>query len=254
MSAEQGGLLQLWPVAGLPEIGPGADLPGLILEREPALADGDVVVISHKVVSKMEGRVVPLAAVTPSPRARDLAASLGKDPRLVEVILQESAAVLRASRGVLICRTHHGFVCANAGVDSSNAPGPEQVVLLPRDPDASARRLRAGFAAKGGVKVGVVITDSFGRPWRNGQQEVAIGVAGIAPLHDLRGQRDRRGALLQATWIAVADQLAAAADLVREKRSGQPVVIARGGRIGVLAGDGPGAAALLRDPSDDLFS
>jgi len=246
--------LRLWPLPGIPELTAGADLAALVLTAEPNLRNGDVLVVAHKAVSKAEGRTVDLEGVTPSPQARALGRQLGKDPRLVEVILGESSAVVRAQRGVLVCRTHHGFVCANAGVDASNAPGPQTVVLLPADPDRSARELRDRIERLAGVKVGVVITDSFGRPWRNGQQEVAIGCAGLLPLVDLRGQRDGSGRRLAATWIAVADQLAGAADLVRGKSSGQPVVVARGGRLPLLSEHGPGAAVLLRPRSEDLFS
>lgn len=232
---------------------PGADLAALIAAREPSLANGDIVVVSHKVVSKAEGRTVSLATVTPSPQARALGRMVGKDPRIVEVVLRESAALLRAERGVLICRTHHGFVCANAGVDTSNAPSPETVVLLPKNPDASARRLRGALQRLTGRQLAVVITDSFGRPWRHGQQEVALGCAGLEPLLDLRGELDSQGVVLRATLIAIADELAGAADLVREKRSRQPVVIARGGLLRIAAQDGAGAAALVRRPEEDLF-
>lgn len=234
-------------VAGLPELRPGDDLAALIAERV-TIAPGDVVVVAHKVVSKVEGRVVRLADVTATARAVTLAAELGKDdPRPVQVVLDESAEVLRAQRGVLICRTHHGFVCANAGVDASNAE-PGTLVLLPLDPDASARALRA---ALGGPAV--VITDSFGRAWRHGQSDVAIGVAGLAPLEDWRGRPDAAGREMHATWIAIADEAAAAADLARDKDSGEPVVIVRGLERFVTTADGPGAAALVRPVDEDLF-
>jgi coenzyme F420-0:L-glutamate ligase / coenzyme F420-1:gamma-L-glutamate ligase len=207
-------------VEGLPEIRPGDDLAALL---RPHVADGDVLVVAHKAISKAEGRVVRLEDVTPGARARELAAEHGKDPRHVEVVLREAAEVVRAERGVLICRTHHGFVCANAGVDASNTE-PGTVVLLPRDPDASARRLRAGL----GVRAGVVIADSFGRAWRHGQADVAIGVAGLAPLEDWRGATDAAGRELRATWIAIADQAASAADLARRKDSAQPAIVVGG--------------------------
>lgn len=239
-------------VAGLPALKAGDDLAGLIAARA-VLRDGDVVVIAHKAVSKCEGRVVDLAGVTPGPRARALAAAHDKDPRAVQVVLDESAEVVRAERGVLICRTRHGFVCANAGVDASNAGADDRLVLLPEDPDGSARRLRAALQQRAGATLAVIVTDSFGRAWRHGQCDVAIGVAGMAPLRDHRGQADRDGRTMQATWIAVADQAAAAADLVRGKTAGTPVVVLRGLADAVTAQDGPGAAALLRAPGEDLF-
>jgi coenzyme F420-0:L-glutamate ligase/coenzyme F420-1:gamma-L-glutamate ligase len=194
-----------------------------------------------------------LADVQPSPRAIELAAGHGKDPRQVQVVLDESKEILRASRGVLICVTRHGFVCANAGVDASNAPAPDTLVLLPVDPDASARRIRAGLTRRLGVAPAVVITDSFGRAWRHGQCDVAIGCAGIAPLEDWRGRRDAAGRELTATWIAIADELASAADLARSKDARQPVVIVTGAGRHITADDGPGAAALLRAEAEDLF-
>lgn len=240
-------------VLGVPEVEAGAPLGALIATRAE-LADGDVVVISQKVVSKAEGQVRRLAAEIPSAEARKLAATLGKDPALVELILAESAAVLRAERGVLIVETHHGFVCANAGIDSSNLAEEGTVALLPEDPDASARRIRAEIAtAAGGVAPGVVIADSFGRAWRLGQVEVAIGCAGLAPLDDWRGRDDASGRELQATLIAIADEAAAAADLVRGKDSGIPAVVVRGLSHHVTPGDGPGAAALRRSRDEDLF-
>lgn len=238
---------------GLPEIAAGADLAALIAERAD-LRDGDVAVVAHKAISKAEGRVRRLADVQPGERALALAAAHGKDPRHVQVVLDETRELLRAERGVLICVTHHGFVCANAGVDASNA-APGTLVLLPADPDVSARALRARLRSLTGVAPAVVVTDSFGRAWRHGQTDVAIGAAGIAPLEDWRGRMDSVGRALQATWIALADQIAGAADLARGKDSGQPVVLLRGLDRHVLpAGDdGPGAAALLRPASEDLF-
>lgn len=245
---------------GLPEIAARADLGALIAEAVPQdspLRDGDIVVVAHKAVSKAEGRVQRLDEVSPGERAIALAAEHGKDPRQVQVVLDETRELLRAERGVLICVTHHGFVCANAGVDASNAAadGPETLILLPADPDASARALRARLHALTGVAPAVVITDSFGRAWRHGQTDVAIGAAGIAALEDWRGRTDSVGRELQATWIALADQIAGAADLARGKDSRQPVVILSGLDRHVLpAGDdGPGAAALLRPASEDLF-
>ena len=240
------------PVAGLPALGAGDDLAALIAERAD-LRDGDVVVVAHKAVSKSEGRVVALADVEPTERAVALATEHDKDPRQVQVVLDESAEVLRAERGVLVCRTRHGFVCANAGVDASNAGAPDTLVLLPVDPDASARALRAGLRERAGVGVAVVVTDSFGRAWRHGQCDVAIGIAGLAPLVDLRGAADADGRTMNATWIAVADEAAAAADLVRGKTSGTPVVVLRGLAAQVHEDDGPGAAALIRARDEDLF-
>jgi coenzyme F420-0:L-glutamate ligase / coenzyme F420-1:gamma-L-glutamate ligase len=235
-------------VDGLPEIEEGAALGELIAglaEIEP----GDVLVIAQKVVSKAEGRLRRLSSVIPGAEARKLAAVLGKEPALVELILEESTEVLRAERGVLITETRHGFVCANAGIDSSNLPEEDTVCLLPEDPDTSARRLRGELPST----VGVVISDSFGRAWRLGQAEVAIGCAGLQPLDDWRGRNDAHGRELEATLIAVADEVAAAADLVRGKDSGIPVVLIRGLDRFVTAEDGPGAAALRRPAVEDLF-
>lgn len=242
---------------GLPEISPGEDLATLFAQALDAsrsqLAVGDVLVIAHKVISKSEGRIRALSEITPSTRAAELAATLDKDPRLVEVILGESSEVLRAAHGLLICVTHHGFVCANAGVDASNVPGEDRVVLLPEDPDRSARKLRAGLRDLTGVAPAIVITDSFGRAWRSGQCDIAIGCAGIAPLEDWRGRADATGRELRATVIAVADELAAAADLARAKDRSQPVVLIRGAQRYVTANDGPGAVALIRPKREDLF-
>lgn len=240
--------LRVIPVAGVPEVTEGAKL-GELLAARAELQDGDVVVISQKVVSKSEGMVRQLSEIVPSEEAQQLADRLGKEPALVELILSESTEVLRAERGVLITETHHGFVCANSGIDSSNLPDPNTVCLLPEDPDASARRIRAELDAR----VGVVVADSFGRAWRLGQAEVAIGCAGLAPLDDWRGKRDANGRELEATEIAIADQAAAAADLVRSKDSSVPAAIVRGLSHYVTTADGPGAAALRRPPADDLF-
>jgi coenzyme F420-0:L-glutamate ligase / coenzyme F420-1:gamma-L-glutamate ligase len=243
------------PVAGLPaRLRAGDDLAALIVAAHPhAWQDGDVVVIAHKAVSKCEGALVRLADVKPSRRAVELARAHDKDPRQVQVVLDESVELLRADHGVLISRTRHGFVCANAGVDASNAGEDDVLVLLPVDPDGSARTLRAALEEATGVRLAVVVTDSFGRAWRHGQCDVAIGVAGLAPLDDRRGGVDSDGRELRATWIAVADQAAAAADLVRDKTSGTPVVLLRGLRHHVTTDDGPGAAALLRPLDEDLF-
>jgi coenzyme F420-0:L-glutamate ligase/coenzyme F420-1:gamma-L-glutamate ligase len=233
---------------------PGDDLAALVASAAPEdLAAGDVLVIAHKVVSKAEGSVRELDEIEPGERAAALAAEHGKDPRLVQAVLDESARVLRASHGVLICETRHGFVCANAGVDQSNASRPGELVLLPADPDASARRLRAAIGAARGVRPAIVIADSFGRAWRLGQTDVAIGAAGLVPLEQWIGRPDAYGRELRATSIAVADAAAAAADLARTKDSREPVVLVRGLERYVTEADGPGAAALQRRREQDLF-
>ncbi|HEX2160874.1 MAG TPA: coenzyme F420-0:L-glutamate ligase [Thermoleophilaceae bacterium] len=239
---------------GIGEVRAGDDLAALVAAALPDdLGAGDIVAVAHKVVSKAEGRTRRLADIEPTRRARDLATQHGKDPRVVQAVLDESARVLRAGHGVLICETHHGLVCANAGVDRSNSAEPDQLILLPLDPDASARALRAGIGALRGIAPAVVVTDSFGRAWRLGQTDVAIGSAGVTPLDDWRGRRDAHGRELQATAIAVADAIAGAADLVRAKDANQPAVLLRGLDRFVTTGDGPGAAALRRPAADDLF-
>jgi coenzyme F420-0:L-glutamate ligase/coenzyme F420-1:gamma-L-glutamate ligase len=242
---------------GLPEIRPGDDLADLItsaLARQGETATNtDVVVIAHKVVSKSEGRIRHLKEVQPSRAALELGQKLGKDPRHVQVVLDESKQVLRAERGVLITVTHHGFVCANAGVDASNVPGEDALVLLPRDPDGSAKALRARLREKLGVAPAILITDSFGRAWRHGQTDIAVGCAGLRPLDDWRGRTDATGRELKATSIAAADELAAAADLARTKDGALPVIVVRGADRHVTADDGPGAAALIRPEAEDLF-
>jgi coenzyme F420-0:L-glutamate ligase/coenzyme F420-1:gamma-L-glutamate ligase len=239
--------LEAFALAGLPEVHPGDDLAALLAAHD--YEPGDVLVIAHKVVSKAEGALRRLVEVTPTPQARELARVHGKDPRHVQVVLDESETVLRAQRGVLICRTRLGFVCANAGVDASNAPAEDVVVTLPRDPDASARALRATLPARPAI----VIADSFGRAWRQGQCDVAIGIAGLAPLDDWRGRRDPAGLELRATTIAIADEAAAAADLTRDKASREPAVVVRGLERFVTEDDGPGAVALVRPLDEDLF-
>ena len=221
---------------------PGDDLAALV----PDVAADDIVVVSHKVVSKAEGRLRTLTDVEPTAQAHDL----GKeDPRVAQVILDESESIVATRDGVVIAETRHGFVCANAGVDQSNVPGDETVVLLPLDPDASARELRARLPNRPGV----IISDTFGRAWRVGQDEVAIGIAGVQPLDDWRGRPDAEGRELAATQLATADAIAAASELIRSKDSREPVVVASGlGRF-VTDDDGPGAAALVRARSDDLF-
>jgi coenzyme F420-0:L-glutamate ligase / coenzyme F420-1:gamma-L-glutamate ligase len=273
-------------VPNRPASGRGLDGPeGGLGPRTYGLRDGEIVAIAHKAVSKAEGAVVALADVEPSQQAHELAATLAaggdgceRDPRTIQVILDQSHEVVRAQRGVLICRTHHGFVCANAGVDASNAALPaapghaarpgedsesghtvgsgtdrETVIVLPTDPDGSARRLRARLRELTGARVGVLITDSFGRAWRQGQCDVALGCAGMAPLDDWRGRRDGAGRELTATVLAVADAAAAASDLARAKDSREPVVIVGGLERFVTDEDGPGTAALVRALEEDLF-
>jgi coenzyme F420-0:L-glutamate ligase/coenzyme F420-1:gamma-L-glutamate ligase len=253
-------------LSGLGEVTAGADLAELIVAALDAeqpvgrLRDGQIVAIAHKAVSKSEGAVVDLRDVEPGPRALELAADIAaggrgpeKDPRAVQVVLDQSEEILRAANGVLICRTHHGFVCANAGVDASNSADSNTLIVLPRDPDASARRIRVRLRELAGARVGVLISDSFGRAWRHGQCDVAIGCAGLTPLEDWRGRTDSVGRELQATWLAVADMIAATADLARAKDSREPVVIVEGLERFVSEEEGPGAAALLRPLDEDLF-
>ncbi len=239
----------------LPEVLAGEDLATFIAETPAgaALRNDQVLAIAQKVVSKAEGAVVALADVVPGERARRLGEEQDKDPRAVQVVLDESVEILRAERGVLICRTRHGFVCANAGVDASNAADPDTLILLPRDPDASARRIRARLRELMGTAPAVLITDSFGRSWRNGQLDVAIGIAGMQPLDDWRGRNDAHGLKLRATWLAVGDAAAACADLARAKDSREPVVVVDGLERYVTDDDGPGAAELLRPIEEDLF-
>ena len=238
--------LRVIPLEGMPEVQEGADL-GALVAAAVRLEDGDVVVIAQKAVSKAEGRVVRLDEVEPSEGARRLAAN--HDPRQLEVILREAKRIVRSRPPLVIAETRHGFVCASAGVDASNAPEPGMVVLLPLDPDASAQRLRARLRELTGRSVGVVISDSFGRPWRQGTTDVAIGVAGVRTLLDLRGHRDRVGYELRTTQIAVADEIAGAAELVMRKTAGDPGAIVRGLD---LAGEG-NARDLVMPPDRDLF-
>ena len=239
-------MISVRPVEGLPEIREGDDLGALIAERAELL-DGDVLVVAQKVVSKAEGRVVRLDEVEPSAEARELAA--GGDPRRLEVILRESARIVRTRPPLVIAETRHGFVCASAGVDSSNAPEAGTVVLLPEDPDASAARLRERLRELAGVEIGVIVSDSFGRAWRQGTTDVAIGLAGVRPLLDLTGELDSAGYELHATVIAVADELAAAAELAMGKTSGIPAAVIRG-----YDGSGDGSARdVVMPPERDLF-
>jgi len=248
--------LELIGLDGIPEIQPGDDLAALIAaaasESGVALTDADVLVVTQKVVSKAEGRLVELASVEPSDFAVDWAARWGKDPRQVELVLRESASVVRmAAGGLIISRTRHGLVCANAGVDVSNVSAGDVASLLPADPDASARRVRDRLRELLGVAPAVIVSDSFGRPWRNGIVNVAIGAAGIEPLLDLRGQPDAAGREMQATIIAVADELASAADLAGGKVDGRPVVVVRGYD---WRASQAGASVLVMERERDLFS
>lgn len=218
-------------VTGLPEIESGHDVGALIVgaTREASLEvlDRDIFVVAQKIVSKAEGRVVRLDSIEPSPRAREWAEAYDKDPRIVEVVLRESKRIVRMERGVLISETRHGFVCANAGVDASNIEE-GTALLLPEDPDASARKIRSALEAALGVRIAVIVSDTFGRPWREGLVNVALGVSGIAPLIDYRGQKDSHGNALRVTVIAIADELTSAAELVMKKSAGIPVAIIRG--------------------------
>lgn len=239
---------------GIPEVKPGDDLAeliaGALATTGLALEDGDVLVVTHKIVAKAEGRLVDLATVEPSPFALDYAERYEKDARQVEVVLRESARIARMGHGVMICETRHGFICANAGVDASNIDGDHVVCLLPVDPDASARRVRDGLAARFGIAPAVIVSDSFGRPWRKGQVNVAIGVAGMSPFADYRGQTDPYGYEMRVTIMAVADELAATAELLGRKTDARPVALIRG--YAYTPGDGS-ARELVMDPERDLF-
>ena len=240
-------------VEGIPEVRAGDDLAALIHAAAQgqglAFENGDVVVVTQKAVSKAEGRLVDLNDVEPSPLAVELATSWEKDPRHVEVVLRESKRIVRMDRGVIICETRHGFVCANAGVDASNAPD-GRLVLLPLDPDASARRIRDGLRRLAGADVAVIVSDTFGRPWRSGFTEVAIGVAGMLPIIDYVGKVDTQGRELRATWICVADELASAAELVTGKLNRVPAALIRG--YAVPRGEGS-ARDILREAEKDMF-
>jgi coenzyme F420-0:L-glutamate ligase/coenzyme F420-1:gamma-L-glutamate ligase len=246
--------LTLLPIPGLPSIRPGDDLAELLWQAVRAaaitLARHDVLAVCQKVVSKAEGRVVALADVTPSPFASQIAAASGKDPRIVELILRESTRIVKMADGHLICETGPGWVCANAGIDESNAVEPDTVTLLPHDPDASAAALRDAFRTRAGVDVGVVITDTFGRPWRDGLTEVALGVAGPGALRDFAGRTDRGGRELHHTTIALADAVASAAGLLMEKDSGVAAVLVRGVEWDGTHGTG---RSLIRPRGMDLF-
>jgi coenzyme F420-0:L-glutamate ligase/coenzyme F420-1:gamma-L-glutamate ligase len=244
--------LRIVGLAGLPQVGPGDDLGGLLADAARGaggLEDGDVVVVAQKVVSKAEGRVVRLDELDPSDEARRIAAGTDRDPRQVEAVLRESVRLVRVRPPLVIAETRHGFVCASAGVDASNAPDAGMLVLLPLDPDASAAHIRARLLELTGRGVAVLVSDSFGRAWRQGTTDVAIGAAGLSPLLDLHGRRDRVGYELHATTIAVADEIAGAAQLVMGKTDDIPAALVRG-----LDVAGPGTARdLVMPPERDLF-
>ena len=242
--------IQILPVEGIPEVRPGDDLARIIADVTRDLQPGDILIVTHKIVSKAENRLVDLRTVEPSALAKSFAAEYDKDPRQTEVVLRESRRIVRMDRGVIISETHHGFICANAGVDASNVPGNETVCLLPLDPDASAAKLRKALSEKAGVEIAVIISDSFGRPWRQGITDIAIGAAGLNPLADYRGQTDPHGNPLEASVLAIADELAAAAELVMGKTDAVPVATVR--NYAYEAGTGS-AQDLLMEPGRDLF-
>jgi coenzyme F420-0:L-glutamate ligase/coenzyme F420-1:gamma-L-glutamate ligase len=246
------GELRIRPLRGLPEIREGDHLGGLVAEAATP-RDGEIVVLSQKIVSKAEGRLVSLDQVEPGDRAERLAREVAADPRLVQLALEQSRSVIRAAPGVLITETLGGWICANAGIDASNLEQEGFVALLPEDADRSASRIRSEIRAAAGATVGVIIADSFGRPWRLGQADVAIGCAGVIPIDDWRGRTDSRGRELAGTMVANADQIAAAADLARQKDSGEPGAVISGLERMVTEEDGAGAAALRRPEGEDLF-
>jgi coenzyme F420-0:L-glutamate ligase/coenzyme F420-1:gamma-L-glutamate ligase len=239
---------------GLPNVTPGTDLAQVIVEaaqaQEVTFIDGDILVVTQKIVSKAEGQLVDLHTVTPSPFALQVAKEQAKDPQIVEVVLRESKRVVRMAQRTIIAETHHGFICAHAGVDESNVAGEGTVALLPVDPDASARRLRQGIRERTGIELAIIISDTFGRPWREGLVNVAIGVAGMGPFKDYRGLPDTEGRMLKVTTLAVVDELASAAELVMGKLDRVPVALIRG--YAFIPGDGA-ATQLVRAPERDLF-
>lgn len=244
--------IQILPVTGVPEVRPGDDLnDALATAAGDDLRSGDILLVTHKVVSKAEGKLVELGDIEPSPFAVDFAERNGKDARQVEVVLREAKRIVRMVGGLIIAETRHGFVCANAGVDASNVPGSDTVCLLPEDPDASARRIRTAMMERLGVEnIAVIITDSFGRPWRAGITNIAVGVAGISPLTDYRGGKDPHGYDLEASVLAVADELAAASELVMNKVDSVPAAIVRGYSFEAAEGS---ARELVMPPERDLF-
>ena len=246
--------IRIIPLHGAPEAQPGDDIAAMALaalaQSHLRLHDGDILVVTHKVVSKAEGLLVDLATIEPSDIALRYAQQWGRDPRQVEVVLRESVRIVRMDRGLIISQTRHGFVCANAGVDASNVPGADIVCLLPRDPDASAEQLRVELARQSGAALAVIISDSFGRPWRQGIVNVALGVAGMASLADYRGQPDDFGRIMNSSVMAVADEIASAAELATGKVERTPFVLVRGYPYQRATGSG---AQLLMDPTADLF-
>ena len=247
--------IQLIGLDGIPEVEPGDNVVKLIVQaliaNNSPLLDGDVVVVTHKIVSKAEGQLVDLRTIEPSVLATQWAVAYGKDARQVEVVLREAVRIVRMERGILIAETRHGFICANAGVDASNV-SPHTVCLLPADPDGSAAEIRAGLKEELDVEVGVIISDSFGRPWRNGIVNVAIGVAGIPAMADYRGQSDAAGYSLHVSVLAIADEMAAAAELIMNKLDQRPVAIIRGYELPIGSDAGLGRD-LVMDSTKDLF-
>lgn len=247
--------IEIFGLSGIPEVTAGDDIADLILSSLEAdgliLEDGDVLVVTHKVISKAEGHLVDLRGIEPSLLATRWATQWDKDPRQVEVVLREATRIVRMERGILIAETPHGFICANAGVDASNVHG-DTVCLLPRDPDASAEHIRSTLSSRHNARIGVIISDSFGRPWRNGIVNVAIGAAGIPVLADYRGLTDAAGYSLHVTVLAIADEMAAAAELIMNKLDGKPVALIRGYQFPVDGKPGTGKD-LIMDPARDLF-
>ena len=243
--------IQVLPITGIPEISSGDDLADVLISLSSLnLENGDVLVVTHKIVAKAEGRIVDLRTVEPSALAKQFAREYGKDPRQIEVVLRETRRIVRMDRGVIISETHHGFVCANAGVDASNIPDEESVCLLPVDPDASARRIRETLSERLALELAVIVSDSFGRAWRFGITDIAIGVAGMNPLVDYRGQKDEHGRLMDASVLAVADEISGAAELVMGKTDGVPAAIVRG--YDYERGVGVGTD-LIMPPERDMF-
>lgn len=246
--------IRVYGLDGVPEVRPGDDITTIVIDALAAsgltLEAGDVLVVTHKIVSKAEGRLIDLATIEPSAFARDWSLQHEKDPRQVEVVLREATRIVRMNRGVLIAETRHGFICANAGVDASNVPGESIVCLLPLDPDASAAALRAGLAARLGVAPAVIISDSFGRAWRKGIVNIAIGVAGMSPFADYRGVTDPYGYDLRVSVMAVADELAATAELLAGKTDARPIALVRG--YAYPEGEGT-AREIVMEPERDLF-
>ncbi|HEY4034169.1 MAG TPA: coenzyme F420-0:L-glutamate ligase [Ktedonobacteraceae bacterium] len=247
--------IRIIPIKGIGEISPGADLGSIIYEALPdqdlILEQGDILVVTQKIVSKAEGRIVHLTDIQPSPLAHTIAEQGQKDARHVEVVLRESKRIVRMDRGIIISETHHGFICANAGVDESNVNGESLLTLLPIDPDQSAQTLRTRLQTLSGEHdIAIIISDTWGRPWRNGQVNMAIGLAGMEPLVDYRGQRDRYGYEMQASVIAVADELAATAELVMGKIEHIPVALIRGYSYSSGQGD---TRTLIRESTTDMF-